>query len=98
LFICEDCGFVFQQPYNYRENYGLFGSPFERLSVCPACGGTFAEAKVCELCGGYFTDTEDTGVCPKCLSGLRRRVKRVLESDFSPQEAEILRELYGWAV
>ena len=93
MYICQDCGHIFEEPVGYLDRHGLDSPPYERASACPACCGSFVEAAVCEGCGTCFDDAEGYGLCPNCLSQLRRRFDRVLEANFLPWEAERLREL-----
>lgn len=57
MYICEECGAMFEQPRITYEShpYGE-GWATEEGAVCPCCGegGLFPEAIQCEYCGEYF--------------------------------------------
>lgn len=39
----------------YVEKHGLDTPPYERIAVCPNCGGMFCTATVCDGCGQVIT-------------------------------------------
>ena len=53
MYICNECGAVFDEPAVEREvHFWIDGSPLEEFSVCPECGDTdFTEAFECDGCG-----------------------------------------------
>jgi methionyl-tRNA synthetase len=62
MFICDDCGAVFEVPHGQMQPHG------ERYNVCPACGGGFSEAKQCPVCGEYHSPEEQRfEVCDTCM-------------------------------
>ncbi len=38
-FFCKDCNRYFDRPSIYEETHGLDGPPYQRISICPICGG-----------------------------------------------------------
>lgn len=67
MFICNNCGEVFETPDTYEEHhpYGM-GTAAERWAVCPHCEDTdFVEAKQCERCGELVAELQD-GLCDVC--------------------------------
>ena len=54
MFICLDCGEIFEEPYRYIETHGLDSPPYEEWSGCPSCGGDYAETFRCNGCGKYI--------------------------------------------
>lgn len=62
MYICNDCGAVFDEPAVEREvHFWIDGSPAEEFSVCPECGDTdFTEAFECDGCGEYCSFFSDT--------------------------------------
>jgi uncharacterized C2H2 Zn-finger protein len=34
---CPECGYVFEEPYEYVETHGFTHGPFEVHHVCPRC-------------------------------------------------------------
>lgn len=67
MYICTDCGAVFETAKIEKENhpYGM-GYATEEYCVCPSCGSTnFSEAEKCELCGEYCAELNE-GLCESC--------------------------------
>lgn len=69
MYKCLDCGFDFEEPKRYSEDYtpgGAFegGSFMRYFEGCPICAGAFEEATECE-CGEYFIGYEEK--CENCL-------------------------------
>jgi hypothetical protein len=70
MFICTECGLVFDEPKIFFEKHGLDAPPFERWSVCPRCEeNDFVEAEECERCGRLCVALED-GLCDPCYEDL----------------------------
>lgn len=70
MYICNECGAVFDDPKTYYEHhpYGM-GYAEEKWLVCPYCYGDFQEAEQCEECGEYVAELED-GLCDICHSDM----------------------------
>lgn len=70
MFICNECGEIFDEPKIVRETHGLDCPPYEEIAVCPCCEDTdFCEAKKCERCGEYFAEL-DEGLCDVCYGDM----------------------------
>lgn len=54
MFICLDCGCVFDEPKHWIETHGLDSSPYEEWNGCPSCGGAYAETYKCDNCGDWI--------------------------------------------
>ena len=54
MFICLDCGCVFDEPKHWIETHGLDSLPYEEWDGCPSCGGTYAETYKCDNCGDWI--------------------------------------------
>jgi hypothetical protein len=54
MFICLDCGCVFDEPKHWIETHGLDSPPYEEWDGCPFCGGTYAETYKCDNCGDWI--------------------------------------------
>lgn len=74
LFVCIECGKLFEAPANWKENRGeCFGFPtYEELSGCPYCYGNYTEAHRCNCCGEWITGdyikVEDSNrYCENCF-------------------------------
>ena len=74
MYICEDCGHVFETPEKFAEAHG------EHYEGCPECGSSFAVADECKDCGEYFSIHDlNGGICEDCLRG------RVNEYKYNPK-------------
>ncbi|MGN1229203.1 MAG: hypothetical protein ACI4T5_06050 [Prevotella sp.] len=48
MYICNECGAIFEDPYEYEEKHGFDYGPFEKWRVCPSCySPDIAEAALC---------------------------------------------------
>lgn len=98
MFVCNDCGEMFDEPIERTDDLGLPDEVrhgyVERYGVCPFCESEdFDEAKKCDICGEE--GKMYTGVHIRyCRSCYERTVKRFTESlsDFSEGEKEILKD------
>lgn len=71
MFICNECGEVFEEPYIHKERhpYGM-GYATEEFVVCPYCKDTdIDEAKRCERCGEWVAELDD-GLCDVCAGDM----------------------------
>ena len=76
IYICNDCGYIFENPKICRDYYDFWG---RRESIegseCPRCdSGDFGEAARCTSCGKYVPESDlyfscdgKTLVCEDCL-------------------------------
>lgn len=55
MFVCLDCGHLFEEPHRWEERHGFQHGPFEKWSGCPKCGEPFATTYKCECCGDWIT-------------------------------------------
>lgn len=73
MYICLDCGNIFENTRKYVETHGLDSPPYEELYGCPLCGGSYVETYKCDVCGKYVEDeyiTTDKGdiICDNCYT------------------------------
>ena len=78
MYICLECGEVFEEPKRYTENcgYGASNDPYDyHYSGCPVCGGNYDEAIECDMCGEWCSrekaeyinvDGDEMLCCEKC--------------------------------
>lgn len=71
MYICLDCGRIFEIPRKHIETHGLDFPPYESWNGCPFCGGAYTETHKCDLCGQYVEDeyiTTNKGdvICDNC--------------------------------
>jgi hypothetical protein len=57
MYVCCECGHVFEEPEHWEETHGLDYGPYEHMSGCPHCGGGYAEAHKCNCCDDWIDDT-----------------------------------------
>lgn len=87
MYICCECGKVFYEPKEIREDSGWeteYGhvSAYHYSAACPYCGSAdFEEGEDCEICGRTFL-TDDlyitdglTYVCPDCYEEMEEDEK-----------------------
>lgn len=55
MYICLECGSLFDKPVYYREKHGFDTPPYEEFEACPCCGGAFTETYECDSCGEWIT-------------------------------------------
>jgi hypothetical protein len=55
MWVCVNCGHVFEEPACWDERHGFDHGPFERLSGCPRCFESYVEAHRCDCCGEWIT-------------------------------------------
>lgn len=56
MLICTECGRTFERPQEAVEQHGLDTPPYEKISMCPFCGGvSLRNAYPCSICGGWIT-------------------------------------------
>lgn len=71
MFICLDCGCVFDEPKHWIETHGLDSPLYEEWDGCPFCGGAYAETYKCDgcndwLCGTYAETKNGNKYCENC--------------------------------
>ena len=55
MYICLDCGALFNNLIESIETHGLDNPPYEKRYICPKCGGAaIREALKCDLCDMYI--------------------------------------------
>lgn len=72
MFVCCECGNVFEEPVYWEETHNLDAPPYEQWSGCPHCGGSYAETYECDCCGDWITGDyvkTDNGerYCENCI-------------------------------
>ena len=74
MFICDDCGEVFEEPAAYYESREFWGASCqEAFGACPNCGSTdYDVAMRCDRCGEWVIDGHWTDIflCDICFDDL----------------------------
>jgi hypothetical protein len=98
MFICLECGNVFEDAKDYEERhpYGE-GYASEHFSCCPYCGGDYEDAISCDECGEYFPSEELVdGWCPHCISeymdDCENKIVDIIHSQISKEDFDRLPE------
>ena len=73
MYICTECGFLFEDPDYWEETHGFDYGPFESWSGCPKCGGAYVETYECDCCGEYIVESyikTENGerICENCYT------------------------------
>ena len=72
MFICKDCGSLFENPDHMEENVGeCWGQPaFQTIDICPYCHwDEIDEARMCEICGEWKSEDDmECGICWDCMN------------------------------
>ena len=82
MYICKDCGAVFEEPNVWRDDPSPAGvalpSGYYEYWECPKCGSEdIDEAKQCEVCGEYIAFR---GICDTCMAEITEEVKQIQKS------------------
>ena len=56
MFVCLDCGKIFETPYHCIDRHGFDTPPYEEWDESPCCGANYADVLVCDGCMDYITD------------------------------------------
>ena len=71
MWICVNCGRLFEEPFHWQEDHGLDYPPYEEHCGSPCCYDNYIEARECSCCGEYITDRyvktyDDKRYCENC--------------------------------
>ena len=70
MYVCLECGNIFEEPEHSVETHGFPFPPYEHFYDSPCCGGNFAEAFKCDCCDEWITDSyvkvDDKRYCSEC--------------------------------
>ena len=73
MYICLNCGHIFQEPNRWEERHGLDYGPFESWSGCPYCGEEYTKVHKCDCCnkwieGKYIKLESGERICENCYT------------------------------
>ena len=76
MFVCIECGRVFEEPVSWEEKHGLDSPPYEELTGCPYCYGAYTEAYRCVCCDEFISDNyikteDDKRYCNNCFTHMK---------------------------
>ena len=55
MYLCVNCGELFEEPVQYVETHGFSSPPYETFYGCPSCCEPFVETVRCDECGEWVT-------------------------------------------
>jgi hypothetical protein len=73
VYICNNCGALFETPVQYTETHGLDSPPYETWNGCPECLGSYAKTFECDVCneyilGKYILVSNGMKICEECFT------------------------------
>lgn len=91
MYRCEDCGALFEEPFEYREPDVGYTAEW-----CPEChSDAIEEVRACKLCGVYAGYLTIDGYCCGCVEKTKLKFNMWLKSKFEAEELQILKEEYN---
>lgn len=96
MYKCLNCGHVFDEGEQQilKDNHGMEGGFYEKMSVCPMCGGDYEEAEYCQRCEQVFIkDKLFNGICEDCLNA-RADYDTVLRYLNDTNQLEVFADFY----
>ena len=91
MYKCNDCGWVFEEPYEYEERDVGYHADW-----CPEChSDDIVEVRACKLCDELTPIHLLTidGYCPDCVKRTARKLNLFLNK-CEPEELQIFREQF----
>ena len=91
MYKCNDCGWVFDEPYEYEERDVGYHADW-----CPEChSDDIVEVRECKLCDELTPVHLLTidGYCPDCVKRTARKLNMFLNK-CEPEEVQIFREQF----
>lgn len=74
MFVCLECGNLFNEPAYWEETHGLECGPYEKWSGCPSCYGAYTKVYICDCCNDWIVDDyikiEDKRYCQECCESV----------------------------
>ena len=73
MYLCVECGKLFEEPIRHVETHGLECPPYESWDGCPHCGGGYVKTMRCDECGEwiigeYVELTNGAKYCDACFT------------------------------
>lgn len=92
MYKCDDCGSTFTSPTPCTETdeFGTYG-----YGGCPTCKSpSVYYVTQCPVCKKYHSDDNTGDACDECYKTISRKLERLIESEFTPEQAEYITEHY----
>lgn len=73
MYVCKECGVIFEAPTEYTERHGLDAPLYEMWSGCPKCSGSYTNTFKCDVCleyisGEYIAVINGMKICEECFT------------------------------
>ena len=73
MYLCNNCGALFETPAKYTETHGFELPPYEIWNCCPECKGSYTNTFQCDVCneyivGEYITVINGMKICEECFT------------------------------
>ena len=72
MYVCKECGNVFDRPFRITECLEFFGQPCVREEFCsPCCKASYEQSQPCAICGevicgDYIEMANGERICDSC--------------------------------
>ena len=102
MYVCGECGEVFDSPDVKKEYTGVSSEGFHEyfeVGHCPYCGSEDIEdGHRCRVCGEWFYQHCCEEVCESCIADLRSEMDIIQNKHGIDYETlqEWIAELFGW--
>ncbi len=75
MFVCVECGHLFEEPVWWTESHGFDSPPYEKIYGSPCCYGAYTEAHQCNECdewitGEYIKTASGQRICENCYDNM----------------------------
>lgn len=95
MYICENCGEIFDEPLYVEERPCSDFPETETWSYCPNCrDDDYEEAVKCKICGKYFPRYHCDEFCKECQVKVKKAFNALIEENFSEAEIELINMMY----
>ena len=102
MYICKDCGEVFEKAVVVREDpspqgVSLTAGEYE-YETCPYCDSDNIDgAEECVCCGEYH-DADEGIICEECKDGIKEELEEIrIRNGFTKDDFEqVVAEIFGW--
>ena len=88
MYICNDCGALFEEPVTCNEKHPCGeGYAYELIAVCPSCAGSFGKAVKCTNCGCFHGEEKlNDGMCTDCMDEMLQTIVDAIYNVFTKED------------
>lgn len=102
MYICKECGEVFEEPVVITDDPSPSGVSLTagayKYESCPYCkSDNLGEAEPCSCCGEYH-DSDDGIICKECSDGIKEELEDIRIRNGLTQDdfEEVIVKIFGW--